>query len=547
MSEPVPSTSKESSDKYSDIEVIDEEGPTASTPTGQTLRENRESVSSFDLFFNHEIFSSMHSSLTKSLAGIDTKGKKAEGEEETDGSFDTDETLDLSPGPKTYIHIPSDSVNVCLNVCLLITCATVAGLGIGNYISSFQSHDTLKRVEQQLIDCLQNQQILLDNLSAKTEDNVYGYSSVRDYDVNYTTATTQPENLVYGSSLMESQMHQSVYLHDMQTSLTTAATHSLTIVSPPEEVEKFTTQPSKREEEEEIIEDSTEDVTDESNVGQYSILMKKKEDPVQTADKIGQYAYLRGKDHKLTLSDNNHAKGEEESKESTSTTYSYSKNEIPDKKEKQESVKNQKQSQNESKNSKAFIEEDQMIMFETSSVFEVPSEKLKRKSKKGSKRRSEEDETPKKSLIVWLLLSEEGTSKPSFLPQDYTETDFDRVVNTNFIPFMKESSSPSIVWLDKSWSSTSMIMKHWSRVKNLPPSQNPWLKYQEKVTRNFWSNLRKHVYKNLSRSRDSSISLEQQLKNEVIDYLLSLPSSSIQTAFSRVKSKVRKTLDRSRG
>lgn len=531
-------------DSYSDIEVIDDEeteenhSPVRSTPT---LASNRESVSSLDLFFRQNVFSSMQSTLAKTISGINSKEAK-DGNDE-DGSNDSVETIDLSPGPKAYFHVPNETVNVFLNVCVLVTCAAVAGLGIGNYVSSFRSHDTLKRVEQQLIDCLQNQQILLENLSIKSEDVVdYGFN-VDDYDLNFTTSRTH-DIVITRPGMIENEAHLSVYLPETQTSLTRAPPSSLSLVSDIESPEAFSSSVKSGEDEssEELFAESSSESYEEStvgeNIGHYSYSMKKDTVPSKE-DHIGKYAFTRSKDKKLKSSD--HLQESTETSTKKSSTYSYSRKDIP---KQEKTVKEEKKSGTgkshikDDKNSKGNIPETQIVI-ETSALFEIPSEGTTGRNSRKRKRSQDK----RKSVIVSLLLTEDGTSRPSFMTEEYTDSEVSRAVSTNFAPFLREeATSPFVVWLDKYWSASS-IRKNWKGITSLQYEMNPWSKYQDKLTRHFWSNLKKQVYKSL-RSRDPSANLEQQLKNEVIDSLLSLPSSSMQSAFSRIKSKVRKTLDR---
>lgn len=92
-----------------------------------------------------------------------------------DWSFsDSDATLDLTPGPRAYIHHPNDSVNFWLNLSLLVAVTSVLGMGLGNYIGSYvnwprQAMDPqplpshLKHLQQQLDDCLHEKELLLNS------------------------------------------------------------------------------------------------------------------------------------------------------------------------------------------------------------------------------------------------------------------------------------------------------------------------------------------------------------------------------------------------
>ena len=91
-----------------------------------------------------------------------------------DWSFtDGDGTLDLTPGPKAYLHYPNNSVNFWLNLSLLVAVTSVVGMGLGNYIGSYmnwprqavdgQRSAHLKHLQQQLDDCVHEKELLINS------------------------------------------------------------------------------------------------------------------------------------------------------------------------------------------------------------------------------------------------------------------------------------------------------------------------------------------------------------------------------------------------
>lgn len=128
-----------SSDRGSDMEIIEHDS--------DEEEELHESVGSFDTLLRGE-GSAMDWSFT-----------------------DGDGALDLSPGPKAYIHHPNNSVNFWLNLSLLVAVTSVVGMGLGNYIGSYvnwprQAMDGqhqeahLKHLHQKLDDCLHDKDML---------------------------------------------------------------------------------------------------------------------------------------------------------------------------------------------------------------------------------------------------------------------------------------------------------------------------------------------------------------------------------------------------
>lgn len=559
-----------SPDRNSDIEVIDEDDEHLNHQReilDENLRPSRSSFNNLNLLFGH---------LTN-----------------RSGSYDSlaDQEIDLTPGVKAYRHVPNESVNLWLNISLLVTCACVAGLGLGNYYGSMWSEsptEQMRRVQQQLTDCLQNQEMLLQNISSLSKilveqqhQNV-SMSTPSPYALYFKSPLHHPLDDIDNEDSSPSPFSHHHHMDDHVTALTPSDHHELAsvlpvvdVLKPPEKKQESkapinqvvktksdskvksrsdkdeSEESSDESEEEEIDSDEGVDVNDQDNhryrsqhhtdhhtssIGRYAIVRPKFNEHVDNTIK------KPSKEERVTST-----RGDKED-DDTSGMYSLKRDQLPkeevvkkihqrkpmsiapstEKENEERGTKRKKSSDDIRRQNFANSQRDKEIVIETSTFLEIPSSK------------GDGD-----GMTIWLLLSDKGTSQPVFLPSTgIPPRERKRYVDSIFKPFLRNSfGEPESyqIWSESSYPHSTV----WgSDVDVVPPDSNPWYRNQKKLVKNFWSNLKKNVYNGVKKARKKSSKVvldDKHLRGQVMEALLSLPESHyLEEAFSRLRSKVRK-------
>jgi len=565
-----------SPDCNSDIEVIDEDGEHHNHQrevSDENLRPSRSSFNNLNLLFGH-------------LAN-------------RNGSYDslTDQELDLTPGVKAYRHVPNESVNLWLNISLLVTCACVAGLGLGNYYGSMWSEsptEQMKRVEKQLTDCLQNQEMLLQNISSiskilvEQQQHNMSMSTPSPYALYFKSPLHHPLNDIDNedSSPIPFSHHHHMDDHVMTALITPSDHHELASVLPvfdvlqPSEKKQESKAPinqvvktksdskvknrgdkveseessDENEEEEEIDSDESPDVNDQdshryrsqhhtnhhtSSIGRYAIVRPK------FNEHVGNTIKKSSKEERVTSTREDKIKEDDD----TSGMYSLKRDQLP----KEEIVKK---------------------MHQRKPSVSIPPSTEKEKEQRETKRKKSSDDIRRQNfansqrdkeivietsifleipsskgngdgMTIWLLLSDKGTSQPVFFPSTcISPRERKRYVDFIFKPFLKNSfgrTESYQIWSESSYPHSTV----WgSDVDVVPPNSNPWYRNQKKLVKNFWSNLKKNIYNGVKKAgkKSSKVVLDDKhLRGQVAEALLSLPESHyLEEAFSRLRSKVRK-------
>jgi transposase len=150
-------------------------------------------------------------------------------------------------------------------------------------------------------------------------------------------------------------------------------------------------------------------------------------------------------------------------------------------------------------------------------------------------------------ILVWIALSEKGTSEPFFAEQKQAineSTYLNYCIKRRLIPFIKHyhKSSEVLFWPDLATSHYSSSVTQFLEEQNIhlvPKEQNPQNCPQARPVETLWSILEEKIYTNGWEAKTL-----EQLKRRIKQKLKEIDMKSVQTMFSSIKRQLRKIADK---